>query len=67
MTIDEVYSIGEASEMWGVNRSTLKFACTGQKGNPPRFSKDECRKSGSVWLISYEGMKRLYGEPIKEK
>lgn len=67
MTIDEVYSIGEASEMWGVNRSTLKFACTGQKGNPPRFFKDECRKSGSVWLISYEGMKRLYGEPIKEK
>ena len=65
MTIEEVYSIGEASERWGVNRSTLKFACTGQKGNPPRFRGEECRKSGSVWLISYDGMKRLYGEPLK--
>lgn len=63
MTINEVYSIGEAAERWGVNRSTLKFACSGQKGNPARFKEDECRKSGSVWLITYEGMKRLYGEP----
>lgn len=61
--IIEVMTIGEASEVWNKSQATLKSACAGQKGLPPRFTDDECRKSKGTWLVTREGMTRLYGEP----
>lgn len=66
MTIDDVLSLSEAAERWGVSATTIKFSCLGQKGYPPRFHKGEYRKSGGIWLVSRQGMERLYGEE-KEK
>ena len=66
MTIKDVMSISEAAEKWGISRNAVKFSCTGQKGKPPRLTLEECRYSGGVWLVTYAGMLRLYGEPKAE-
>lgn len=65
MTIDDVFTTAEASLLWGIAPDTLKKACRGQKGNPPRFTPEECRKSCGTWIITRSGMERLYGEMKK--
>ena len=65
MKIKEVMSITEAALKWGVSRNSVKFSCTGQKGRPPRLKDNECRYSGGVWLVTYDGMVRLFGEPVE--
>lgn len=60
--IYEVMTLSEASQKWNIPQITLKKACAGQKGYPPRFTFDECRKSGSTWLVTRQGMERLYGK-----
>ena len=62
MVIDEVMTIVEAAGRGHVSPNTLKSACRGQKGYPPRFSREESRQSGRVWLITRSGMERLYGK-----
>lgn len=61
MTIDDVMTTTEAAERWGVAIVTIKKACVGQKGLPPRFKEGEFRKSGHAWLVTRKGMERLYG------
>lgn len=61
MTIDDVMTTTEAAERWGVAIVTIKKACVGQKGLPPRFKEGEFRKSGHAWLVTKAGMERLYG------
>lgn len=61
--IDEVMTTAEAAERWGISAITVKQACSGQKGLPPRFKEgEEFRKSGRTWLITKAGMERLYGK-----
>ena len=60
--IDEVMTTSEAAARWGVSAITVKQACSGQKGFPPRFKEDEFRKSGRTWLVTRAGMERLYGK-----
>ena len=49
--IDEVMTTAEAAERWGISAITVKQACSGQKGLPPRFKEgEEFRKSGRTWL-----------------
>lgn len=62
MNIDDVYSTSEAAKIWGVSTQTVKTACLGQKGLPPRFEKGEYRKSGRVWLVTRSGMERLFSK-----
>ena len=59
--LDEVMTIPEASERYGVPVTTIKSACAGQKGIPPIFTGYECRKSGRNWLVTKMGMDRVYG------
>lgn len=59
--LDEVMTIPEASERYGVPATTIKSACAGQKGIPPIFTNYECRKSGRSWLVTKMGMDRVYG------
>lgn len=59
--IDEVMTTSEAAELWGLSIETVKKACQGQRGLPPRFQTDEFRKSGRTWLVTRAGMERLYG------
>ncbi|WP_367269639.1 helix-turn-helix domain-containing protein [Acidaminococcus timonensis] len=65
MLIDEVMTAAEAAKRWHVGVSTIRQACTGYKGGPPRFSREESRQSGSTWLVTLAGMERLYGPEPK--
>ncbi len=56
----------EAAERWGKADRTIRQACTGYKGAPPRFKEGEFRRSGSTWLITVEGMIRVFGEEPKK-
>lgn len=62
MKFEDVMSSAEAAERWGLSPTTVKQACSGQRSTPPRFTKGECRKSKGTWLVTRQGMERLYGE-----
>ena len=62
MILKEVLTASEAASLYGLNESTLRRACTGQKGYPPLFSDQECRKAGRVWLIMRQALERVYGK-----
>ena len=63
--IHDIFTIKEASVIWNVPRPTLAQACTGQRGYPPKFTENECRKSEGTWLITRSGMERVYGKEPK--
>lgn len=58
----EIMTTAEAAERWGKSNISVKHLCTGIQGRPPRLTESECRKSGGVWLVTKQGMTRLYGE-----
>lgn len=74
--LTKVFTIQEASDWLGVSSTTLKKYCAGrvvmQKGQEayryaPKFLPSECRLAGKTWLITLEGLERLFGDRIKEK
>ena len=59
---DDLIALSDASELWGLNESTLRKAISFhrlQKGI------DVC-KFGKQWIISKQAMIREYGEPIEK-
>lgn len=63
MKFEDVMTTGEAAELWGKNPTTIKHLCTGIAGKiPPKFTSEECRKSGKAWLVTRQAMERLYGK-----
>lgn len=64
--LDFVMTAAEAAERWGKPDITVRQACTGQKGYPPRFKEGEFRQSGKTWLITRAGMTRVFGDEPKE-
>lgn len=66
MLIDDVMTIKEACQRWNLGNTTIRQACTGQKGGLPRFQKREFRQSGSTWLITVDGMTRVFGKEQKK-
>lgn len=60
MKLEDVMTTQEASERWNVTADSLKQNCRGRvkKG----FLEGEFRKSGKMWLVTREGMERLYGK-----
>ena len=66
--LQAVMTTAEAAERWQKADITIRQACTGYKNAPPRFKEGEIRRSGKVWLITVEGMTRVFGqEPKKEQ
>ena len=53
----------EASERWNVTADALCQVCLGRtkKG----FLRGEFKKSGKNWLVTRQGMERLYGKEHK--
>ncbi|WP_028257395.1 helix-turn-helix domain-containing protein [Veillonella montpellierensis] len=63
MKLEDVMTTGEAAELWGKSPISIKQLCTGVQGRGPRLEIDvECRKSGKMWLVTRQGMERLYGK-----
>lgn len=63
--LNEVMTAAEAGELWKISPRTIQQACSGYKGAPPRFTKNEARKAGRIWLVTRQGMERLYGRQPK--
>lgn len=61
MLINEVMTAAEAAEKWGKAPITVQQACSGYKGAASRFTPEEARKAGRIWLVTRAGMERLYG------
>lgn len=58
---DNLMSFGDATELWGLNESTLRKAVEyGRLTN----GVDVC-KYGKQWIITMDAMRREYGEPKK--
>ena len=57
--IEEIYTVNEAAEKWGISEGTLRNAIKTDKF----IEKVEWRKAGRITLISEKAMKRVYGEP----
>ena len=62
-SINDIMTTQEAAERWGLTPGSVKHLCTGiGKVKPRLLEGKECRKSGGVWIITREGMERLYGK-----
>lgn len=61
MNIDDVLTTIEAARIWKLEESTVKRAC--QRGV---FTSEEARKEENGprgrWLVTTDGMKRIYGK-----
>lgn len=64
MNLKDIMTAKEAAERWGKAEITIRQACSGYKKAPPRFKEDEFRKSGATWLITRQGMERVFGKEI---
>ena len=59
MDLNLVLTFSEAADKWGFrDGNTLRKAVERN-----RFQEDEIRKSGNVWLTTYDAMYRVFGEP----
>lgn len=62
MKLDDVMTTQEAAARWNVTADALKQNCRGRVKNG--FLEGEFRKSGKMWLVTRQGMERLYGEEV---
>lgn len=61
INFDEVLTFSEAAEKWGLaDGKTIRKAVERN-----RFEPYEIKKSGNVWLTTYDAMYRVFGEPRK--
>ena len=58
--LDDIMTTQEAAERWIVTADSLKQNCRGRVKNG--FREGEFKKSGKMWLVTRQGMERLYGK-----
>lgn len=51
----------EAGERWGILADSIKQCCLKRYTNK-QFTYDEARKSEKNWLVTRQGLERLYGK-----
>lgn len=61
MKLKDVMTTQEAGERWKIPADSIKQCCLKRYKNK-QFTDEECRKSGKTWLITRQGMERLYGK-----
>ena len=61
MNLDDVMTTQEAGERWNVPADSIKQCCL-KRYAKKQFTDDEARKSGKMWLVTRQGMERLYGK-----
>lgn len=61
MKLEDVMTTQEAGERWIVPADSIKQCCLKRYANK-QFTDDEARKSGKNWLVTRQGMERLYGK-----
>ncbi|MCM1336010.1 MAG: helix-turn-helix domain-containing protein [Bacteroides sp.] len=60
---DSLLSFAEASELWGIDDSTLRKAVASRK----LIENVDVRKFGKQWVISRSAMERTFGEEQNER
>lgn len=63
MKLADVMTTQEAGERWNVPADSIKQCCLKRYANK-QFTDDEARKSGKNWLVTRQGMTRLYGKEV---
>jgi hypothetical protein len=58
MKLNDVLTGPEAAKLWGLGESTVRNAAAAGK-----FNDNEARRAGKNWLITRQGMERVFGEP----
>lgn len=59
VNLDEVLTFSEAAEKWGLaDGKSIRKAVERQK-----FQAHEIKRSGNVWLTTYDAMQRVFGDP----
>ena len=61
MKLADVMTTQEAGERWNIPADSIKQCCLKRYANK-QFTDDEARKSGKNWLVTCQGMERLYGK-----
>lgn len=62
VNLDEVLTFSEAAEKWGLaDGQTIRKAVERKK-----FKIHEIKRSGNVWLTTYDAMRRVFGVPHAE-
>lgn len=59
---DGLMAFSDATELWGLNESTLRKAVAYGK----LIDGVDVRKFGKQWIVSVDAMKREYGETVRE-
>ncbi|OGO81271.1 MAG: hypothetical protein A2Y21_10730 [Clostridiales bacterium GWC2_40_7] len=59
MTLSDVLTVSEVALVFGIPETTIKSALQNHRFNP-----HEHRKSGKVWLITKQGMQRIFKRGI---
>ncbi|WP_238455611.1 helix-turn-helix domain-containing protein [Desulfolucanica intricata] len=60
--LENILSLTEASQRWGLSEATIRMGI-----HRDRFIEgEEIRKSGKIWLITYQAMERVYGKEPKK-
>lgn len=59
--LDDIMTTQEAGERWNVPADSIKQCCLKRYANK-QFTDGEARKSGKMWLVTRQGMERLYGK-----
>lgn len=59
--LKDIHAAAEAARLWGLDRDTVKKACREKR----LIEGTECKKSGGTWIVTREGMERLYGQQKK--
>lgn len=62
MNLDEVYTITEASEIWGISDSNIRNAITKFGRFEAQKADGTIKQSGSTWLISRQAMEEVFGD-----
>ncbi len=63
--LHEVMTAAEAAVIWDTLPRNVQRACTGGKNFAPRFTADEARRAGRIWLVTAAGMDRVFGPKSK--
>lgn len=61
--LEDVMTTEEAGKLWHKSSDSIQQVCLGRVKNG--FQKGEFRKSGKMWLVTRQGMERLYGKQPK--
>lgn len=60
---DRLIAFGDATDLWGLNESTLRKAVAYRK----LIDGVDVKKFGKQWVVTLDAMEREYGKPIREQ